>query len=270
MEETESNWEELAAIAKAIAGTSSINSSSTRATVTVNGKSHTINVGDIFKVKYNGEIRRVRVLGFKHDDLVNTKAYGGSHTKAGISFEFYDCMTGTTEMAVNPTNTYKNGWAAAQIRKDLNGYTTTDDIQNGTIGGLGVNLSNKNYIKQVKKKYIKTYNDATSNKQSTYDYLWYLACSEIWPNGVKSGGYGWAVASEGAQYQYYKGTVTHYDYENQNILKPFGEEQRLGGWSLRSPGYMNDFSPTIVTGAGKSSVNGTANSRMPVNPGFCI
>ena len=91
VEEKETDWAEIAEMAKLIANDSSITNSSSQATVTVNGESKTIKVGDIYKVKYNGEIRRVRVLGFKHDDLVNTGAYGGNHSKAGISFEFYDC-----------------------------------------------------------------------------------------------------------------------------------------------------------------------------------
>ena len=46
--------------------------------------------GDIFEVEYNGEVRRVRVLGFKHDDLVDQTVYGGTHEKQVFLFEFLD------------------------------------------------------------------------------------------------------------------------------------------------------------------------------------
>ena len=54
-----------------------------------------------------------------------------------------------------------------------------------TIGGLGANLNNKSYIKQVKKKYIATYNDASS-VTACNDYLWLLAASEIVSSGYQA------------------------------------------------------------------------------------
>ena len=54
-------------------------------------------------------------------------------------------------------HTNSGGWAETQMRKDLNGYSNKNATQSGAIGGLGANLNNKSYIKQVKKKYIATY-----------------------------------------------------------------------------------------------------------------
>ena len=75
MDEIDITWAEIAEMAKEIADDESITSDSDKATVTINGESKTITVGETYNVKYNGAIRRVRVLGFKHDDLVNTGAY---------------------------------------------------------------------------------------------------------------------------------------------------------------------------------------------------
>ena len=61
-------------------------------------------------------------------------------------------------------NGNSGGWANTQMRKDLKRiYAKNAAAQSGAIGGLGANLSNKSYIKQVKKKYIATYNNASSN-----------------------------------------------------------------------------------------------------------
>ncbi len=43
--------------------------------------------------------------------------------KASISFEFLDFMTGSTYKYMNSSNTNSGGWAATQMRKDLNGYS---------------------------------------------------------------------------------------------------------------------------------------------------
>ena len=80
------------------------------------------------------------------------------------------------------------------MRKDLNGYTTNEASQSGAIGGLGANLSNSQYIKQVKKQYIKTYNDTSSNNQYANDYLWLLASSEMVNSGYQANAYGYAIA----------------------------------------------------------------------------
>ena len=108
---------------------------------------------------------------------------------------------------MNSSNTNSGGWANTQMRKDLNGYTTNEATQSGAIGGLGANLSNKSYIKQVKKKYIATYNNASS-VTTCNDYLWLLAASEVVNNGYNgSGTYGYAITSEGRQYKYYQGVT---------------------------------------------------------------
>ncbi|MCI8363140.1 MAG: hypothetical protein HFJ41_08620, partial [Clostridia bacterium] len=64
IENIKSDWETIEKIAKEIAKDDSITSDSEKATVTVDNKIYTITVGDFFEVEYNGEIRRVRVLGF--------------------------------------------------------------------------------------------------------------------------------------------------------------------------------------------------------------
>ncbi len=108
-DQIKSDWETIEKIAKEIAKDDSVTNETEKVTVTVDDKEYTINVGDIFEVKYNDEVRRVRVLGFKHDDLVDQTVYGGTHTKASISFEFLDFMTGSTLKSMNSSNTNSGG-----------------------------------------------------------------------------------------------------------------------------------------------------------------
>ena len=266
----ENPWAKIDRIAKAIANDENITNNSTQATgITEKGENYEIKVGDIFEVKYNEETRRVRVLGFKHDDLVDQTVYGGNHIKASISFEFLDFMTGGNYMSMNTTETNANGWGATKMRKDLNGYATSDATQNGTIGGLGTDLNNKNYIKQVKKKYIATYNDASSIITCN-DYLWLLATSEVVPQNSDSTRYGIAITSEGNQYKYYQGVTEIYNIPSANRVKKTGELGNTYPWWLRSPLYNTNSSFCSVGNDGYISSIYTANSNSGVAPGFCI
>ncbi|MBD8922663.1 hypothetical protein EGR52_04475 [bacterium] len=214
----EYSWEEIAEIAKAISNETSITDDTETATVTVNGVQKTLNVGDTATL----EEKKVRILGFNHDELAEpTKAYGSSTAtgKAGISFEYVDFLTST---GINSSDTNSGGWNASALRGTLNGTTYNS-------------LSIKNNIKKVKKDYIPTYNVALI--QQTEDYLWLLSCGEIWDNGFKGGvTRGYAITTEGKQYKYYKMNLesTKYDSQNDITKKTSASNSKL--WWLRSPG----------------------------------
>jgi len=272
IENIKSDWATVEKIAQEIAKDNTITSETEEVKVVIDGKRYTIKPGDIFEVEYNGEVKRVRVLGFKHDDLVDQTVYGGTHKKASISFEFLDFMTGDAYKSMNTTNTNENGWGATQMRKDLNGYTTNDATQSGAIGGLGANLNMKSYIKQVKKNYIATYNDASSITTCN-DYLWFLAASEIVDSGYQTGAYGRAITIEGSQYQYYKVMNLIWNEDNEELLKKPNELSSAGKvnyWWLRSTAY--DGSACFCTVNYKGTLNSShdAIGTYGVAPGFCI
>ena len=229
-DEIDKVWVELEAIAELIAKGEATDengnpvtatSNSSQATVTLNEVSKTIKVGDekYYKVKYDGEIRRVRVLGFLHDDLADTERYDGapSATKAGISFEFLDFMTGDKYKPMKTDGTNTGGWEASDMRKFLAG---TDEE------GKGIKvLSNQAQIKLVKKQYISVRNDKTSVKTSN-DKLWLLACSEVVNNGYNgTGTYGNAITSEGNQYKYYQGVTDAWNAGSTKRVKKTGESR---------------------------------------------
>ena len=259
IENIKSDWETIEKIAQEIAKDDAITSETEEVKVTVDGKRYTIKPGDIFEVEYNGEARRVRVLGFKHDDLIDKTVYGGNHEKASISFEFLDCL-GTHNMngTDSNTSTNANGWAATEMRTFLEGSS-----------GRG-QLSNNSYIKQVKKKYIKTCNSASSVTTSD-DYLWLLSASEVLKDGYNGGDTkGYAITKEGEQYLYYKNNaIEAYNSTSTNRVKYNNDSAKH--WWLRSPHYSDSGSFCFVTDKGvNSNVGNYSYNTYGVAPGFCI
>ena len=213
------SWDAIVEMAKAISNDTSITDDSD--TATVNGK--TLKVGQM----KNLDGKRVRILGFNHDTLSEPNTAYGSTTatgKAGISFEYVDLLTST---GMNSSNTNSGGWANTALRGTLNRTTYNS-------------LSIKNSIKKVKKEYIPTYNTAPTTMPTTDDYIWLLSCGEIWDNGYNNGiTRGYAVATEGKQYKYYKMKLgsTKFDSSNDITKKPSASNSNW--WWLRSPGYYN-------------------------------
>ena len=257
IENIKSDWATIEKIAKEIAKDDTITSETEEVKVVVDGKRYIIKPGDIFEVDYNGEAKRVRVLGFKHDDLVDSGVYGGNHSKASITFDFVEFMTGSTWKQMNSSNTNSGGWASTAMRTFLNG---TDGKEK---------LSNKAYIKQVKKKYIGTYNNASSVATSN-DYLWLLASSEIVNSGYQAGAYGYAITSEGPQYQYYKSMNPTWNAANAGLVKKPTESGSTNYWWLRSPYYNSSNGFCYVYSNGSTDYATDASNTYGVAPGFSI
>ena len=210
-------WDELSSIAKMISNNSSITNDTAEVKVTLNGVDKTIGVGDTAVV----DGLQVRILGFNHDTLTNGAAYGTTTAtgKAGISFEYVEFLT---YEAMNSYNTNTGGWGACDLRNTLNETTYNS-------------LSIKNNIKQVKKKYIKEWNNASSITTSS-DYLWLLSCGEIWDNGIRGGDTrGYAIAPEGSQYKYYKSNLGNTAYDTGTDMSKKPNIDSSSYWWLRSP-----------------------------------
>lgn len=207
------DWEQLEKIAKVISDNygyeeGKINEDTAEVTVTAGGVTTQLGIGDWTTV--NG--KKVRILGFNHDDLVTTTTnetgeivpwaqYGKGTTniKAGISFEYVDALFNG---AINSNRTNAGGWAECPMRVTLNNNTLND-------------LTNKKQIKQVLKEYIPTYNVASTSYSK--DYLWLLSDFEVTADVSGSGD---AIIAEGIQYKYYKSG---------------GNNKKGFDWWLRSP-----------------------------------
>jgi len=254
VEEPDSNWEEINKIAKAISE-SGIKKTEQSATVTVDGVSYTINVGDEYKVRYGGKLRKVRVLGFNHDILADTGAYktiGKEHTTAGISFEFVEFML-DEKQRINAVNDNTNGWKATTLRKNLNGENV--DSQDSSIGGYAADLSNSNYIKKVNKPYLLG-NGSIEVKTDCNDWLWLLSCAEIWTkpfNDTNSSILtGTAKGFEGSQYAYYTKNIgdVYASSPQKTIAKYPAGKTLANSWWCRSTYYIYDGYFCYVTSNG--------------------
>ena len=208
------SWDEISEIAREISNTSTITSDSEEASVTVGEQVKTLKVGQMKKL----DGKKVRILGFNHDDLTDTGAYGGTNTKAGISFEYVDFIK---KAQMNSGETNSGGWEKCALRNTLKGT-----IYNS--------LSIKDKIKAVNKKYIANYSSATESTCS--DKLWLLSCGEIWKSGYNGGNTrGYSKNTEGNQYKYYKLGTQVYNSSSAYTKKP--NASSTSKWWLRSPYY---------------------------------
>ena len=217
-----SSWADLSTIAQMISNNTNITSDTAEVAVTLNGAKKILGVGDTTTV----DGKTVRILGFNHDTLTTSTAYGSATAtgKAGISFEYVDFVTSSYQ-AMNSADTNTNGWAAMPLRTTLNG-TVYDS------------LSIKNHIKAVNKEYITTYN--TGAKSTCSDKLWLLSCGEIWNNGHNGGNTrGNAMATEGSQYKYYKVNLGSTSYGSPTNITKKPNASNSYYWWLRSPSYYN-------------------------------
>ena len=246
------SWEEISTIAKMISNNTNITNDTAEVTVTLNGAIKTLGVGDTIAV----DGKTVRILGFNHDPLTDTNAYGTKTAtgKAGISFEYVDFVTSSYQK-MNTSNSNINGWAVMPLRTTLNGTVYES-------------LSIKNYIKAVNKEYITTFN--TGVKSTCSDKLWLLSCGEIWVNGYNGGNTrGYAMATEGSQYKYYKTNLGSTSYSNSTNVtkKPNTSSSYL--WWLRSPYYGNSTDFCGVFSGGYCGIS-YASGYNGVAPGFSI
>jgi len=252
----------------------------------IEGKPYTIGVGDTKEITITGKTDplTVRVMGFNHDKLSSGSAYGQTgitNVYAGISFEFVDflgrdSMNGTSSSSSTWTNT--GGWKASEMYNVVLGYK--DEVDTAMTGS-----SANSYLKQVQKKYLANYQSATQSTSN--DYLWLLAASEIWSKGARyngsswvltNGAYGYAYATEGAQYKYYeineKGGNGSYSTSNDKFEKPStaaGDSTSNNGsyWWLRSPSAKNT---TDFCSVSQNGISATYNSDCSwhIAPGFSI
>ncbi|MCI9247013.1 MAG: hypothetical protein HFJ30_07915 [Clostridia bacterium] len=232
VEKSESDWEKIAKIAKEIAEgrtTQTVDSSSTQATVTVDGKEETIKVGEEFYVKHDGRLRKVRVLGFKHDTLTNpTEAYGSGTTAltAGISFEFAEFMR---------DNSLYYGSSCIYDTSSIRTYLEGSN-------GLG-NISEvcKTNIKQVNKLSQKGDSMVTLS-----DKLWLLSCYEV---GIPG-------ATEGETYRYYLGS-------DSSARVKYSSKRLPELWWLRTALRMS-YDVACISADGALVVHSSASSVRPL------
>jgi len=261
----QSDWKLLSKIAKAIAQDEQIDYTDTEVTVTVDGREHTIEVGQIYQLKYKGQVKDVRVLGFKHDELVDKMSYGFEADYAGISFEFISGISVHDSRFLIGHPELGNFWPGSSNRAVGNTL-----VQNGTT------FSNYSYIKQVRKPYVGANKNQTAGW--TEDYLWFLSVSEIYGKwyGIYAGLEDSNNLPDGKQYAFYQSRV-----ENSSLSQA---NPRLGKactndrsadlhWWTRSPN-SNRYNDNVIyvisqNGSLLQAMVGATHRKNEI-PGFAI
>lgn len=226
--------------AKAISNNSAITSATSTVYIDDGDNHYKISVGDTVAISVSGASYSFRIIGFNHDDLNSSTAYGTATAtgKAGFSFQMVDCLA--TTYAMNSSNTNSGGWGSCALRTTLQGT-----IKN-TIAAAWTEI-----MKKVNKK--TSAGSASTTINTTADDLFLLSEIEIF------GSVTYSVSGEGAQYAYYKAG-------NSKVKNVSGS---ANNWWERSPGASISTAFCYVSSGGNASCNYASSSR-GVAFGFCV
>lgn len=208
-----------------------------------NGDMHRkVSIGDQVTLSLNGTNYAFDVIGFNHDTLTDTAAYGANTAtgKAGITFQMHDLFA--TTYVMNGSNTNSGGWKNSAMR------TSTMSIMKGYLPDDW-----KAIIKPVN-KVSGTGGDSSSGTETVSDSCFLLAEIEIFGSTTYS------VSGEGTQYAYYKAGNSKVKYKGGSAY----------AWWERSPrsGY-SDFFCYVYSSNGSASYYPASNS-LGVAFGFCV
>ena len=217
----------------------------TRATLTVYvdyGDIHRkIDVGDQVTIALNGVNYAFDVIGFNHDTLTTSTAYGAATQtgKAGITFQMHDLFA--TTYVMNNSNTNSGGWKSSAMR------TSTMATMKGYLPAAW-----QTAIKPVNKG-SGTGGGSSSGTETVSDSCFLLAEIEIFGSTTYS------VSGEGGQYAYYKAGNS----------KVKNKGSYASAWWERSP--RSDYgSRFCCVGSGGGASYGGADGGYAVAFGFCV
>ena len=207
-----------------------------------NGDIHRkVSIGDQVTLSLNGTNYYFDIIGFNHDTLTDTAAYGKdtSTGKAGITFQMHDLFA--TDYKMNSTNTNSGGWKSSAMR------TSTMATMNGYLPAAW-----QTAIKPVN-KVSGTGGGSSSGTETVSDSCFLLAEIEIFGSTTYS------VSGEGTQYAYYKAG-------NSKVKNKSGSAD---SWWERSPYSSNRYYFCRVYINGVASYH-NADYSLGVAFGFCV
>lgn len=257
----ELDWDTLVEVANIISEDEDITSDASQVIMNVRGKQVTLTVGDYTSLKYDGVDKKVRLIGFNHDDLAS------GNGKAGMTFEFITTLG--TDVLDSDNDITTKGWEKWTLRTKMPEYLSKiEDVV-------------KNNIKPVIKKYGVGINSA-SGIDSCTDSLWLLSGKEI---SVDT----WESGDDGDLYKYYavgkenktdsSELYSRYTLYSKEEDKSSGDLQNSGDkWNhvcawLRSVGDPYSWSHTTIEyidGEWRLNSNCYGTSKFYVAPAFCI
>ena len=199
-----------------------------------------VSIGDQVELSLNGTNYAFDVIGFNHDTLTDTAAYGEETAtgKAGITLQMHDCFA--TIYNMNSSSNNNGGWKSSAMRTStmatMKGYMPDDW---------------EAIIKPVNKA-SGTGGGSSSGTETVSDNCFLLAEIEIF------GFTKYSVSGEGKQYAYYKAG-------NSTVKNKDGSAR---SWWERSP-YSGANVFCDVNSAGTAGFK-ASNTRDGVAFGFCV
>ena len=227
--------------AEAISNNSGITNATSTVYIDFGSVHRKVSVGDQVTLALNGTNYTFDVIGFNHDTLTTSTAYGATTKtgKAGITFQMHDLFA--TTYVMNSSNTNSGGWKSSAMR------TSTMATMKGYLPTAW-----QTAIKPVNKA-SGTGGGSSSGTETVSDSCFLLAEIEIF------GSTSYSVSGEGTQYAYYKAG-------NSKVKNKSGS---ASFWWERSPysGYGDRFCRVYSSGAAS---NNSASNSYGVAFGFCV
>ena len=214
----------------------------------------------------------IRIIGINHDKLVERTADG--RTVAGLTFQFKDLLKTmypvNSKKDANDWGVNSGGWGESELRARMN--PGTDTVVYGTDDNeIWDSVPNdlKNNIETVIKK-SSPHGSKTAIATTSNDNLFIASYYEL-GGSVKSGWetYIW-MTEEGAQYDYWKGKVIPYGY-NEALKKKCEVSSTLyDTWWERTIPPSSSTSFMLVNRNGETDNNNHAKMSYGVCPCFCL
>ena len=227
--------------AEAISNNSGITNATSTVYIDFGSVYRKVSVGDQVTLALNGTNYTFDVIGFNHDTLTTSTAYGATTKtgKAGITFQMHDLFA--TTYVMNSSNTNSGGWKSSAMR------TSTMATMKGYLPTAW-----QTAIKPVNKA-SGTGGGSSSGTETVSDSCFLLAEIEIF------GSTSYSVSGEGTQYAYYKAG-------NSKVKNKSGSAYY---WWERSPYSGNSNFFCYVNSAGDAGYYHASFSR-GVAFGFCV
>ena len=232
--------EKMSLYGEAISRNSAITNTTSTVYIDDGANHYKISVGDSINIAINGTAYAFKVMGFNHDTLTSSTAYGSATAtgKAGMTLQMADCLAATAKM--NSSNTNSGGWESCAMRTS-NMATYLSQLTSAW----------QSVVKQVNK--LSSAGSQSTTIKTTADKLFLLSEVEIFGSATYS------VSGEGSQYAYYKAG-------NSKVKNVNGSANY---WWERSP-YASNTTYFCCVGGNGSAYNSDASSSYGVAFGFCV
>lgn len=231
---------EISSYAQAISNVAGVTNDTTAMYIDYGSVHRKISIGDQVTIGVNNVNYAFDVIGFNHDDLTDSMAYGKATAtgKAGMTLQTHDCLNNATKM--NSTDTNRGGWESCVMRKS-NMATYFSQLTSAW----------QNAVKQVNK--LSSAGSRSTTIKMTADKLFLLSEVEIF------GSITYSKSGEGSQYAYYKAGNTKVKSVNRSV----------NPWWERSPNMNSSASFCYVSVSGYANEAGARDSS-GVSFAFCI